>query len=116
MVYLRADGTVVEKRSMWRLSIVPDFLWGVVDFFWLFVSTLINPQSEHNSLRPKRSSGGATGRGGGGGRPGGSGGGARKVKGLKDCSSSSMSAARWRLRLEAPEPRPAASASDLLAP
>ena len=66
MVYLRADGTVVEKRSMWRLSIVPDFLWGVVDFFWLFVSTLINPQSEHNSLRPKRSSGGATGRGGGG--------------------------------------------------
>ena len=93
MVYLRADGTVVEKRSMWRLSIVPDFLWGVVDFFWLFVSTLINPQSEHNSLRPKRSSGGAAGRGGGGGRPGGSGGGARKVKGLKDCSSSTMSAA-----------------------
>ena len=97
MVYLKADGTMVEKRTMWRLSIIPDILWGVVDFFWLFVSTLISPESEHNSLRPKRSgrSGGRSGGGGGGGgRPGGAGGGGKpKIKGLKDCSSSNMSAA-----------------------
>ena len=29
MVYLNADGTAVEKRTVWRVSIVSDFLWGV---------------------------------------------------------------------------------------
>lgn len=84
MVYLTSDGRVVEKRSMWRLSIVPDFLWGVVDFFWLFVSTMIQPNSEHHSLRPTRSRGNGTT---GGARPSGGG-----IRGFKDCSSSSMSA------------------------
>ena len=95
MVYLTANGTMVEKRTMWRLSIVPDFLWGVVDFFWLFISTLINPDSEHHSLRPnrgRRGGGGSTGgrRGGGGG--GGCGGGP-KIRGMKDMPSSNMKAA-----------------------
>lgn len=88
MVYLTADGKVVAKRSMWRLSIVPDFLWGVADFFWLFVSTLINPGSDHHSLRPNRSRGGGASSGA---RP--SGGGRRGVRGLGDCSSSNMKAA-----------------------
>mmetsp|Transcript_12520 Transcript_12520/g.37224 ORF Transcript_12520/g.37224 Transcript_12520/m.37224 type:complete len:95 (+) Transcript_12520:229-513(+) len=90
MVYLNADGTVVEKRTVWRLSIVSDFLWGVVDFFWLFFQTMIDPQSEHHSLRPR----GGSSRGGRGPKPpGGGSGGARRVRGLKDCSSSSMKAA-----------------------
>ena len=86
MVYLTSDGRVVEKRSMWRLSIVPDLLWGVADFFWLFVQTLIQPNSEHHSLRPTRTrGGGATG----GARPSSGG---KGVRGLKDVSSSSMKA------------------------
>ena len=43
MVYLTADGTLVEKRSPWRLSIVSDGIWAVVDFVWLFVMTLVSP-------------------------------------------------------------------------
>ena len=51
---------------------------------------MIDPQSDHHSLRPRggRSHGG--GRGGGGGQGGG---GARRIRGMKDMSSSSMKAA-----------------------
>jgi hypothetical protein len=44
MVYVNADGNVGESRSPWRISIVSDFFWGVVNFVGLFVDTLINPR------------------------------------------------------------------------
>lgn len=43
MPYINADGTVQEKRSAWRLSIISDVFWGVVNEIGLFFQTLINP-------------------------------------------------------------------------
>ena len=44
MVYLTADGSVVEKRSLFRLSLPLDILWGVIDFVSIFFQTLIDPE------------------------------------------------------------------------
>ena len=38
MVYVTSSGSTVEKRSMMRLSIIPDFFWGCVNFVSLFFS------------------------------------------------------------------------------
>ena len=35
MVYISASGSMSEKRSNWRLSIVSDFFWAIVNFFGL---------------------------------------------------------------------------------
>lgn len=43
MPYINSDGTVTEKRSWIRLSLISDFIWGVVDAFGLFFSSLYNP-------------------------------------------------------------------------
>lgn len=43
MPYISADGTVQEKRSAWRLSIISDVFWGIVNEIGLFFQTLINP-------------------------------------------------------------------------
>lgn len=43
MVYVSASGSLTEKRSPWRLTIFSDLLWGVVNFFGVFVKTLIEP-------------------------------------------------------------------------
>lgn len=45
MPYVSADGTVVEKRSYLRLSIVTDFIWTILNTAELFVRTLINPKA-----------------------------------------------------------------------
>ena len=42
MAYVRADGTIGE-RSPWRLSIVVDLFWGIINFIVLFFRTLISP-------------------------------------------------------------------------
>mmetsp|Transcript_23596 Transcript_23596/g.72583 ORF Transcript_23596/g.72583 Transcript_23596/m.72583 type:complete len:177 (+) Transcript_23596:786-1316(+) len=88
MVYLAADGTVLKRRSPWRLSIVSDAFWVVVNFVSFFFQTMFDPESAHHSLRPQkfRSSGG----GGGGGGSGGGGGGGRRVRGMGDLSASRM--------------------------
>ena len=80
MVYLTADGSVVEKRSLFRLSLPLDILWGVIDFVSIFFQTLIDPESAKAEMRRRPRGGGATGRGGG---PGGAGGG-KKIRGMKD--------------------------------
>ena len=80
MVYLTADGTVVEKRSLFRLSLPLDILWGVLDFVSIFFQTLVDPEGAKADRRAR--GGGATGRGGGGGASGG--GGKKKIRGMKD--------------------------------
>ena len=35
MVYISASGNLSDKRSNWRLSIISDFFWGIVNFFGL---------------------------------------------------------------------------------
>jgi hypothetical protein len=50
MPFVDSDGRVVERRSIWRLSIISDTFWAILDFFGLFFDTLINPTKE----RPKR--------------------------------------------------------------
>lgn len=35
MTYVSGGGDVVAKRSVWRLSIVTDAVWGVVNFVGL---------------------------------------------------------------------------------
>lgn len=45
MSYVTADGSIVQSRSWFRLSIISDFVWGVVNGIGLFVQTLINPRS-----------------------------------------------------------------------
>ncbi|CAI5736013.1 unnamed protein product [Peronospora destructor] len=39
MTYV-SGGDVVAKRSPWRLSIVTDMFWGIVNFVGLFVTSL----------------------------------------------------------------------------
>ena len=82
MVYLTADGSVVEKRSLFRLSLPLDILWGVIDFVSIFFQTLIDPEGAKVEMRRRPRGGGATGRGGGGGPSGG--GGAKRIRGMKD--------------------------------
>lgn len=62
MTYIRADGSVVDKRSWYRLSIITDIFWGIVDTIGLLGSTLIYPNRPVPRLRRSRepSSGGET--------------------------------------------------------
>ncbi|XP_064606842.1 selenoprotein K-like isoform X2 [Liolophura sinensis] len=34
---------MMDSRSPWRLSIIPELLWGIVNFVVLFFQTLIQP-------------------------------------------------------------------------
>ena len=73
MVYLTADGTVVEKRSLFRLSLPLDILWGVLDFVSIFFQTLVDPEGAKADRWAR-----------GGGATGGGGGGKTKIRGMKD--------------------------------
>ncbi|KXJ12693.1 selenoprotein K [Exaiptasia diaphana] len=42
MVYL-SQGNVLERRSIWRVSAISDFFWGIVDFIILFFHTMVSP-------------------------------------------------------------------------
>ena len=46
MPYVLSDGSVVEERSPWRLSIISDAFWVMFNFIGLFFDTLINPQKK----------------------------------------------------------------------
>ncbi|KAL8622049.1 hypothetical protein ACOMHN_056534 [Nucella lapillus] len=84
MAYV-SGGQVLENRSRWRFSIIPDFFWGIINFVVLFFKTMINPDlnsrgSTHTSnYRPPGSGPGGPpqpprrrhgGFGGGSGAPG----------------------------------------------
>jgi len=94
MPYLNADGTIVDRRSPWRFSIIADCFWAVADFIWFFISTMIFPESAHHSLRSNDRSRRRGGGGGGGGGGGPSGGGKPKprIRGMRDMPSSRMTA------------------------
>eukprot|EP00271_Cylindrocystis_brebissonii_P006178 TRINITY_DN1880_c0_g4_i2.p1 TRINITY_DN1880_c0_g4~~TRINITY_DN1880_c0_g4_i2.p1 ORF type:complete len:758 (+),score=154.03 TRINITY_DN1880_c0_g4_i2:255-2528(+) len=71
-------GRVIERRSIWRLSIIPETFWGLVNFIGLFFRTLFQPDA--TVKKTKGRGGGGRGRweggtGGGGWPPGGGGGG-----------------------------------------
>merc|ERR1712216_87416 len=81
-----AGGSVVNQRSNFRLSIVTDFFWAVVNFFGLLLSSLSPSYGSEPKIgqRPGRADapggnggGGGWGGGGGGGGGFGSGGGRR---------------------------------------
>ncbi|XP_076468804.1 selenoprotein K-like [Babylonia areolata] len=42
MVYV-SGGQVLESRSPWRFSVIPEFFWGIINFIVLFFKTMINP-------------------------------------------------------------------------
>uniref|UniRef100_A0AAV1TAQ0 Selenoprotein K n=1 Tax=Peronospora matthiolae TaxID=2874970 RepID=A0AAV1TAQ0_9STRA len=44
MTYV-TEGNVVNKRSSWRLSVIPDTFWGVVNLVGLFVTSLFSDVS-----------------------------------------------------------------------
>ncbi|TMW61162.1 hypothetical protein Poli38472_013625 [Pythium oligandrum] len=65
MTYI-SGGDLVAKRSPWRVSIVSDLFWGVVNFFGVFVSSIF---ADPGTLRSSggRSNGNGNGYGGGSG-------------------------------------------------
>lgn len=60
-MFIPLRGQVVDSRSPWRLSIIPETFWSIINFFVLFFRTLINP-----SLSKEGSSYSRDYRGGGG--------------------------------------------------
>ncbi len=61
-------GQIVQKRSIWRLSIISDAFWITVNFIALFFRTLFSNNIPKNErLRSNPYSGGSSGGGGGGG-------------------------------------------------
>ena len=44
MPYINSDGSIAERRTVWRLSIVSDVFWGIIDFFYIFITTLLDPK------------------------------------------------------------------------
>ena len=102
------QGRIVEKRSLFRLSIFTDLFWGIVNTISNFFETMLsmekaNAYRQTGKTTSKRSNthgfGNNNGYGGGGGRPGGGGGGrpggggvARnrgpRIAGIKDFKSS----------------------------
>jgi Selenoprotein SelK_SelG len=43
MTYIGADGTVIQKRTLFRLSLVSDIFFGVMDAILLFGYTIYYP-------------------------------------------------------------------------
>ncbi|GLE06093.1 hypothetical protein PINS_up015304 [Pythium insidiosum] len=74
MTYI-TGGDVVAKRSVWRVSIVSDFFWGVVNFVGVFFSSIF---ADPATLRSNGASAGNSGGGYGGRGNGGNGGGPRR--------------------------------------
>uniref|UniRef100_T1JNY6 Selenoprotein K n=1 Tax=Strigamia maritima TaxID=126957 RepID=T1JNY6_STRMM len=58
MVYISEAGNVLENRSPWRLTIIPDFFWGICEFISLFFRTLIQPDLTKHGLQSSVGSGG----------------------------------------------------------
>ncbi|XP_030856256.1 selenoprotein K isoform X3 [Strongylocentrotus purpuratus] len=44
MPYLSQSGQVMDSRSPWRLSYIPELFWGAVNFISLFFRTMFSPQ------------------------------------------------------------------------
>ena len=44
MPYITSDGSIASKRTIYRLSIFSDIFWGIIDFFYIFITTLVDPK------------------------------------------------------------------------
>ena len=53
MPYINSDGSIVEKRSNFRLSIITDFFWAILNMIGLFFDTLINPTKKQPKMRKR---------------------------------------------------------------
>eukprot|EP00549_Striatella_unipunctata_P005964 CAMPEP_0118690132 /NCGR_PEP_ID=MMETSP0800-20121206/9909_1 /TAXON_ID=210618 ORGANISM="Striatella unipunctata, Strain CCMP2910" /NCGR_SAMPLE_ID=MMETSP0800 /ASSEMBLY_ACC=CAM_ASM_000638 /LENGTH=91 /DNA_ID=CAMNT_0006587675 /DNA_START=38 /DNA_END=313 /DNA_ORIENTATION=- len=53
MAYIGADGTVIEKRSSWRFSIITDFIGEIFAFFFLLFGSV--SRTKQNTLQNHRS-------------------------------------------------------------
>lgn len=42
MVYV-SGGQVLDSQSSWRLSVIPEIFWGIVNFIVLFFKSMFNP-------------------------------------------------------------------------
>jgi len=42
MPYISRDGTVVQQRSSWRISIISDYFFAFINMIYIFIQTLIN--------------------------------------------------------------------------
>ncbi|DBA02244.1 TPA: hypothetical protein N0F65_007654 [Lagenidium giganteum] len=71
MTYV-TGGDLVDRRTIWRVSIVSDFFWGVVNFVGLLYDA-VTSQDPSSSYSGRGGSGGgnsgSSGRGGGSGGP-----------------------------------------------
>eukprot|EP01112_Ceratiomyxa_fruticulosa_P020453 TRINITY_DN6962_c0_g1_i1.p1 TRINITY_DN6962_c0_g1~~TRINITY_DN6962_c0_g1_i1.p1 ORF type:complete len:102 (-),score=18.61 TRINITY_DN6962_c0_g1_i1:263-568(-) len=83
MVFI-SNNQIVERRSPWRLSIIPETFWWVLNQATIFLHTLFSvPATDSYTAKKRRSerdfpsNGWGGGGGGGGNNPGGGGGGPR---------------------------------------
>lgn len=89
------QGRVVQKRSLFRLSIIPEVFWGLVNLIGHFFETMFSLEKANayrqtgRTKTPAQGRGGFGGGGGGGsGRPGGRpAGGRARITGIKDFKS-----------------------------
>jgi len=80
MPYISNSGQLSDSRSPWRLSIIPELIWGLINFIVLFFQTMANPNKNAKGEKytsnyrrpggggpdggPKRRMGGFGGKGG----------------------------------------------------
>ncbi|XP_072177787.1 selenoprotein K-like isoform X2 [Diadema setosum] len=69
MPYISQSGQLLESRSPWRLSIIPELFWGAVNFIVLFFRTMFSPNLTSQGTGYKSDY--RQGLTGSGGRPGG---------------------------------------------
>ena len=93
------QGRVVQKRSLFRLSIIPEVFWGLVNLIGHFFETMFSLEKANAYRQTGRTKtpaqgrggfggGGGGGGGGGSGRPGGRpAGGRARITGIKDFKS-----------------------------
>ncbi|TYZ68721.1 hypothetical protein PybrP1_011976 [[Pythium] brassicae (nom. inval.)] len=81
MTYVAGSGDVVAKRSLWRVSIVSDVFWGVVNFIGLFASSIFSNPAAIRASASRSGGGGTSGSRGGGGSSGSGGGAPRRPMG-----------------------------------
>uniref|UniRef100_A0A7R9TK53 Selenoprotein K n=1 Tax=Micromonas pusilla TaxID=38833 RepID=A0A7R9TK53_MICPS len=100
-----SDGSVVERRSAFRLSLITDVFWRLVNVVYAFFQTMISAEYSETYAGKKRGGGkrvgglgfggggGGMGGGGGGGRPGGGGGGRGGMSNVRGIDHSAASSA-----------------------
>ncbi|XP_061187619.1 selenoprotein K-like isoform X2 [Saccostrea echinata] len=43
MVYVSSGGQMVDSQSPWRLSIIPEIFWGIINFIVLWITLFFQP-------------------------------------------------------------------------